>query len=189
MIHAAGHAACPARPPETRDQQQNDHAGDNGVEHVATVALQVSRSASLRDTRSLMSQVNVAVLHRFIGLWNSGDAELAVDMLAPGFELHSPFSSVAGEPYRGADGYRRWQGEIVDQFEVWRIDPIEIRVLGEDRLVAIGSVHVRGRGSGIELDQPAAAVVDFRDGLVSRVSIHLDEAEALAAAEPPAEAP
>jgi ketosteroid isomerase-like protein len=124
------------------------------------------------------------MLRRFIDRWNDGDADLALDMLDPEFELHSPFSSLAGEPYRGARGYREWRADITDQFEKWEVNIDEIRTLSNDRLLAVGSAHVQGRGSGLEFDQPAAALVDFRDGRALRVRIYLSETDALQALEP-----
>jgi ketosteroid isomerase-like protein len=129
-----------------------------------------------------MAQTNAELLRRAVEFSNVGDVESALDVLDPELELHTPFSSVTGEPYRGIPGYRKWRAEITDQFEKWETNIDEIRALSDDRLIGVGSVHARGRGSGIEFDQPAAGLVDFREGRVLRVRIYLSEEQALQAA-------
>jgi ketosteroid isomerase-like protein len=121
---------------------------------------------------------HVQLLERMVELWNSGAD--ALELLDPEIEVLTPFSSVTGVPYRGIAGYRAWRADIAEQFERWEMHLAEIRELGQARLLAVGFGRVRGRGSGIEFDQPAAVIVEFRDGRVMRLSIYLTEAEALA---------
>jgi ketosteroid isomerase-like protein len=123
---------------------------------------------------------HVQLLERMIELWNSGAEDL--ELLDPEIEIRTPFSSVTGEPYRGIAGYRQWRADIADQFERWEMHFEEIRALSDARVLAVGFGRVRGRGSGIEFDQPAAGFVEFKGGRMVRVSIHLSEADAIAAA-------
>ena len=58
----------------------------------------------------------------------------------------------------------------------------ELRDLG-DRVLVLGSVEGRGRGSGVEVDSPLAIIFDFRDGKMSHSKAYLDHSEALRAAE------
>ena len=116
------------------------------------------------------------LLRSVVELWNADDDDL--DLLDPEIELHTPFSLLAGEPYRGIAGYRQWRADVREQFEQWRMNINEFTALGENRVLAIGFAHVRGHGSGIEFDQPAAGLVDFRAGRLLRVRIFLSEAEA-----------
>jgi hypothetical protein len=104
--------------------------------------------------------------------------------LTPKSEIHTPFSSLAGEPCRGVAGYRQWRTDITDQFETWQLNIDEARTLEDDQLLAVGTAHVRGRGSGsaIEFDQPAAGLVDTRDGRLLRVRIYLSHEAAFEAA-------
>jgi ketosteroid isomerase-like protein len=123
---------------------------------------------------------HVQLLERMIELWNAG--EDALELLDPEIEVLTPFSSVTGEPYRGIEGYHEWRADIADQFERWEMHIEEIRALSDARLLASGFARVRGRGSGIEFDQPAAGFVDFKDGRVARIGIYPSEADALEAA-------
>jgi ketosteroid isomerase-like protein len=144
----------------------------------------VGGARSDTDTRmshqSADAAEHVQLLERMIELWNSGAD--ALELLDPEIEVHTPFSSLTGKPYRGIAGYREWRADIADQFERWEMHIEEIRALSDARLLASGFGRVRGRGSGIELDQRAAGIVDFKDGRVARIGIYLSDDDALAAA-------
>jgi ketosteroid isomerase-like protein len=43
----------------------------------------------------------------------------------------------------------------------------------------LGRNTARGKGSGVTVGAPTAAVLDFRDGKVSRIRLYLDPSEAL----------
>jgi ketosteroid isomerase-like protein len=128
-----------------------------------------------------MAHPNVELARALTELWNEGERDVPEDYLDPSVVLESPFSAVAGEPYRGHDGITRWAREIDEHFAQWHIDLEDVRPVG-DAVIAFSRVHGRGRGSGIELDQPAAVVLDFGgDGRITRVRIYWDLAAARAA--------
>ena len=79
---------------------------------------------------------------------------------------------------RGHEGVRRLFGEIYDAFDEIHVWYSEVRDLG-DRVVAIGHIRMRGKGSGAETESPAAVVIDNRDGKAVRVQTYLDPQEAL----------
>ena len=114
--------------------------------------------------------------------WNSGDRTVDMETVDPDVELHTPLSSTRGGPYRGHDGLRQWLTDIDGQFEVWELQVDEWRELGGGRVLGLGAIHARGRGSGIELDQPLAWLFAFRDGKVVRYDAFYSHAEGLSAA-------
>jgi ketosteroid isomerase-like protein len=122
---------------------------------------------------------NLELVKRAFERWNAGDRELDYDTIDPEVELHTPLGSTRGEPYRGHDGFRQWLSDIDDQFEVWELRPSEWRVLEGDRVLGLGEIHARGRGSGIELDQPLAWLFSFKDGRLWRYEVFYDHDEAL----------
>jgi ketosteroid isomerase-like protein len=123
---------------------------------------------------------NLALADRWLELWNGGQRESLEEVISPDFELHGPFSALSGEPYRGATGFRRWLADVEEQFEQLQIHA-QPRELSTDCVLVTGHVHVRGRGSGIELDRPAAGLVYLRGDRILRVLIFASEADALAA--------
>ena len=67
-----------------------------------------------------------------------------------------------------------------ESFEVWQIHPEVFREHG-DKVVVLGHMHLRGRGSGVELDQQTGWVIDLGDGKMTRFQSFLSHEEALAA--------
>jgi hypothetical protein len=113
--------------------------------------------------------------------WNARDHESLMDEIHPEVEIRVATSQLAGgKPYRGHDGYREWNAAMEDSFEVWQVDP-EIFYELEDKVVALGRMHLRGRASGVELDQEIGWLIELKDGKLFRLEAYLDHAEALAA--------
>jgi ketosteroid isomerase-like protein len=64
---------------------------------------------------------------------------------------------------------------------VWRLRLDDVREVG-NTVIAVGSVHGRGSGSGIEFDQPSAIVAAFgSDHRITRARIYADVDAALEA--------
>jgi len=128
-----------------------------------------------------MSQANIEVVRALAEHWNAGVRSVPTEYLDPGVELETPFSSVSGPPYRGYAGIEQWQREIDEQFSEWQSRHDDVREVG-NTVIVIGSVHARGRASGIEFDLPYALVADFGgDHRIMRVRIHTDVNAALKA--------
>jgi ketosteroid isomerase-like protein len=127
-----------------------------------------------------MPKENVEVVRAFVERWNSGVREVPTQDVDPGVVLETPFSSVSGKPYRGYAGVEQWLRDVDEQFSLWRVHIDELRAEG-NAVIALGSVHGKGRVSGIELDQPNAIVVEFTpDHRIIRARIDLDVDAALA---------
>ena len=130
-----------------------------------------------------MSQENVDILRAVADHWNAGDRDLTTiaAYFDPAIELESPFSSVAGEPYRGHAGLEQWGRDVDEQFAEWSIALGDIRVAG-NAVIAMSHIYGRGRASGVVVDFPCAAVACFGSHhLITRVRIYLEVGEALRA--------
>src|SRR5438874_1250690 len=126
-----------------------------------------------------MSRENVEVVRALVEHWNAGVRSVLTEYLDPAVELESPFSSVSGPPYRGHAGIEEWTRELDEQFSVWRLRLDDVREVG-NTVIAVGSVHGRGRASGIVFDQPSAVVAAFgSDHRISRARIYADVDAAL----------
>ncbi len=77
------------------------------------------------------------------------------------------------------DAFRRPGGPAI--FEVFRISYTDVRDLG-DRVLAIGSIRMRARESGVETDVPTASVAEYRNGLLWRYKDYGNARHALQAA-------
>ena len=131
-----------------------------------------------------MSRENVEAYRRWIDAYNRRDVEAMIEGLDPEVEYHPALPMLLGGEatvYRGHEGVRRLFGEIYDAIDEIHAEYSEVRDLG-DRVVAIGRIRMRGRGSGAETESPAGSVADFKDGKGIRIRTFLDPQEALEAA-------
>jgi ketosteroid isomerase-like protein len=113
--------------------------------------------------------------------WNHDDHEWVLERVDSDVVIQVASAQISGgEPYRGHDGYLQWIATMRESFEVWQIAPDSFREHG-DNVIVLGSMHLRGRGSGLELDQQTGWIVEIHDGKMTRFQAFLSHEEALAA--------
>jgi len=130
-----------------------------------------------------MSHDRVELIRTLIGRWNAGDRDPGdlSQHVDPSFELESPLSSVAGEPYRGYAGLEQWARDLDEQFAEWSIALEDVRESG-NQAITLATITARGRASDVTLRFRSASVFDFgSDGRVTRMRIYPDVDEALEA--------
>jgi len=123
-----------------------------------------------------------AVIRATWDQWNEGvrDPQAMGTGLAEGFVLKS---ALTGRTFHGRQGLIDWMSEIDENFGAWNIRIDEIRPMTPDRYVVLGWVHLKGRGSGLELDQPIGWVIEFEGDLTTRLLNFASHEEAIAAGE------
>lgn len=128
-----------------------------------------------------MSQENVQLVVRLSEVNEQRDWDAVFEAYAPEI-VWQDCSGLWGDwgVARGHDGLRagrRWFQVFGDVN--WQLDgdPIDA---GDD-VVATYHVHVRGRGSGVEVDQRLTLVWSLSDGKITRVRAFLERPEALEA--------
>ena len=62
-----------------------------------------------------------------------------------------------------------------------QIEALEVRPVGEDRVIALFQMFVTGKGSGIELSRHDAMVYTLRAGKVAKIVYYNDQQQALEA--------
>jgi hypothetical protein len=104
-----------------------------------------------------MSETNAQVVRRFVEALVSGQgedywqqilADLDNDVAVEDLDI-----SLDTERYRGYNEFLRWIADWSESWGTWRIEGVEVRPAGEDRLIALFLMLVEGRGSGIELSR------------------------------------
>ena len=89
--------------------------------------------------------------------------------------------SLEGGGIRGRESVQRYYEMLDETWEEFRLVAEEFRDLG-DRVLVLGRTEGRGRGSGVPVDAPYAAIFEFRDGKMCRSQGYLDHGEASRAA-------
>ena len=87
--------------------------------------------------------------------------------------------AVEGQGFHGLAGIETYFRVTDETWGEFRIIGEEYRDLGE-RVLVVGRVWGRGKGSRVPVEAPVAIVVDFRGERVWRLHSYLDQAEALA---------
>lgn len=131
-----------------------------------------------------MSEQNVEIIRRgFASLSREGIDSLA-EFLHPEFVTETP-PDMALEPdtYVGIPGIRRWFDSFYDAVDEVRFEADEFIDVGGDKVMVEARMIVRGRDSGIEVEQHMVQVWTLRDGLATRLEVFPDREPALAAIE------
>lgn len=116
-----------------------------------------------------MSQENVEVVRALLDAWNRDDEPALLACLAPDAVWIAARSDTEG-PFYGHEGIRRFRSDTFENFAMFE-PRFELRDL-DKRVLAWGTIRVRGRGSGIEMDVPGGGVFELRNSKIVRFENH-----------------
>jgi ketosteroid isomerase-like protein len=129
-----------------------------------------------------VSQANVEVFKRATDALNRLDLDAYVSFCTADYEWFPVLGgTVEGNSFRGREGVEEYFGELRDAWEEFRYVIDDLRDLG-DRVLSLGRLEGRGRGSGVQVELPIAVISDFREGKARRTRAFSDHGEALRAA-------
>jgi ketosteroid isomerase-like protein len=130
-----------------------------------------------------MAQDKVDVARRVIDAYNRRDVDcLFAELATDDFEYYPGIvRALGGGAYRGREGTERFALDTRENWEELQSIADEFRDLG-DRVLVIGRLKGRGKGSGAPVDTVCLTVLDFRGDRVSRARVFLEWAEGLQAA-------
>jgi ketosteroid isomerase-like protein len=99
----------------------------------------------------------------------------------PKFEME--LVGIGGGPahYAGASGIREFFRDVAESWESFRFEATDIRDLGQ-RVLVLGNVHGCGRGSGAEVNDQWAWIIEIKDGQAVGLRGYHDQSAALEAA-------
>ena len=119
---------------------------------------------------------------RWSELWNRGELDAALaETVHPDIEW-IPIT-VEGNHFQGHDGVRQWAEQHFGFWETFELHVEETLAAGPDRVLVLGHWVARGRGSGLGFEpQPAAWLLDLRDGRVVRMETFTEQRVAREAA-------
>jgi uncharacterized protein len=112
--------------------------------------------------------------------FNRGDVEAFLESVDPEIEFIPRRAPVQGA-YHGHAGIREFFADNAESFDVFEVRIDEVHEIGE-QIVAVGTVRIKGKGSGAEVTVPTASVIRYRDGKIVRSEEMNDRTRALRAA-------
>jgi ketosteroid isomerase-like protein len=127
-----------------------------------------------------VSKENVEVVQRVCSFWEQGDFAGSPDAFDADVEFVHTGIPDAGI-YHGREAMARAWREWLHTWENFRAEVQQLIDAGEDT-VALLRICGRGKGSGVEIDLPAATLFTLRDGKIVRLVLYGDQKEALEAA-------
>jgi hypothetical protein len=127
-----------------------------------------------------MSEANVEVARNAVAAFNRRDVGALIELTTDDFEWVTWTGTVEPTVYRGAEGLASYFHDA-DIWQVLNLETQEFRDLG-DRVFVVGTFHLRGGGSGVEVHAPYYSAFYMSGGKLARVLSFRTEDEALAAA-------
>lgn len=128
-----------------------------------------------------MSQQHLDLVRSGFDAYQRRDVQAMCDVAHAQCELFTFTEGVvAAQPFRGHAGIADWMAHELEPWEEWRVEPGEVREVGE-RVLARAMVTARGQGSSVELTADSGMVFEFREGRIMRFWSYLNWHEALAA--------
>jgi ketosteroid isomerase-like protein len=127
-----------------------------------------------------LAETNLEIFRRMLAAFNEWGLEAAVEFFDEDVEVYDP-ELPDGTKIIGHEAVLRTIGEMVDAFEVMKVEDFEVIPVG-DRVLAL--VHTAGHGHGrygtMDVEFRDAHVMRFRDGKVTYWRLYVDQIEALA---------
>jgi ketosteroid isomerase-like protein len=129
-----------------------------------------------------MSQENVETVRRAYEAFSRDGLDGLLEHVHPDaeYDITAGIGPYAGM-YYGRAAIRNF---LADYFETWeyvRMKPEDFIEVGDDHVVVLLRIHLRGKGSGVEVEARTTNVWTMRDGKAVRVAVYNDKAEALEA--------
>jgi ketosteroid isomerase-like protein len=128
---------------------------------------------------------NLEATRRAWDAFNRGDYETLLELIHPEIEWRPAQGpgGPEGTVYRGREGYRQWiYDDVIPVWEFFRGENLELRELPDGRVLILGHLRGKGRGSGVDVSVPFGQIADVRDGMAYRLTGYLDHESALEAA-------
>jgi ketosteroid isomerase-like protein len=127
-----------------------------------------------------MSEANLAVVRRYVEVFDRGDVGLPIDDVDPDVtvdwsESNAPYAGI----YSGHQGWRRLFGEIRQSFQDARVEVHDYVVTGP-HIAIHNNTHMRGR-DGIAVEATSTMVFTFSDDKIVAVRLFQKHADALKA--------
>ena len=117
-----------------------------------------------------MSDAEIEVIRDQYAAVNERDWERVMSHYAEDVELIVPGSGITSGTFEGKKAVGEWFGDWMGTFDYdLHFEIRELTRLRDGTLLVIADHRARGKGSGVEVEQPIAWRYWFRDGKIARL--------------------
>jgi ketosteroid isomerase-like protein len=129
-----------------------------------------------------MSRENVEIVRRAYEAFNRAGLDAHLEHFHPDseYDITAAIGPYAGM-YYGRTAIRNFLADYFESWEYVRMEPEDFIEVGKDHVVVPLRMHMRGKGSGVEVDAQTTNVWTVRGGKAVRIAVYNDRAEALKA--------
>jgi ketosteroid isomerase-like protein len=128
-----------------------------------------------------MSEENLELAQRMVEWFNAGNVDAMQAHSTDDVEIVPLRAAIEDTVYRGPGAAAAFAADNDESWEGLRFDVEAFRDAGE-RVVAIGQLSARARGTGAEVNARLAMLFEFRGDRLSKARSYTDVAEGLKAA-------
>jgi len=128
------------------------------------------------------AQRNVEAARAGLDAYSRGDMEAFLSRLDPQVEVFSTPELPNPGTFSGREGYLQWTSQWLDAWESFEVEALAVEAVGERHVLMPVRQHGIGKGSGIPVEMAACYMLEYRDGLATRLHLYVDRKQALEAA-------
>jgi ketosteroid isomerase-like protein len=110
------------------------------------------------------------------------DFDVVNALYDPNHVLVAQLSSVEGEAFHGARGFREWLTNMSQAWESWESQIRQVTEIDNDRVLVVATMSLRSRQGGVPIEEDPATIVTVRDGKIVRSDAYPSVRHALQAA-------
>ncbi len=104
-----------------------------------------------------------------VDAFNRGEDLVALGAIADDFEYVNPPDAIESGTRRGQDGWTTAIGVVFEPYDDVQVEVDDLLDAGPGRVLILGRLVVRGRGSGMRMDRELSYLWTFRDGVATRM--------------------
>jgi ketosteroid isomerase-like protein len=125
-----------------------------------------------------MPTVNEAAALGFAHAITSNDRDAGLAVCHPEIEFQSMLG-IGGRSYLGHGGIREYYDDIEAAWAEWRVAVERVDEAADGRVVVVMTMHARGKGSGVEVEDRTAHIWTCRDGRLLRNELYREPEQAV----------
>jgi ketosteroid isomerase-like protein len=107
------------------------------------------------------------------------DFDVVNALYDPNHVLVAQLSSVEGEAFHGARGFREWLTNMSQAWESWEGQIRQVTEIDDDRVLVVSALSLRSRKGGVPIEQEATTIVTVRGGKIVRSETYPSVGQAL----------